>query len=92
MVAIKNMKMPSCCNECPMYQSEDSDYCDITGEWITGEEMERHSNCPLTEVVTCKDCDHCRFELVEGMPYYWCDKDDCVTSEDFYCANGVRRK
>ena len=45
-------------------------------------------DCPLVEIVTCKDCKHCRFELVEGILYYWCDKDDRVTSEDFYCADG----
>ena len=55
MIAI-DMEMPSCCAECPMYQSEDSDYCDITGEWITGEEMKRYKDCPLVEIVTCKDC------------------------------------
>lgn len=58
MIAINDMEMPSCCAECPMYNSDVDDYCDITGEWITGEEMVRHKNCPLVEIVLCKDCKH----------------------------------
>jgi hypothetical protein len=30
-----------------MYQSGDSDYCDITGDLITGKELARADDCPL---------------------------------------------
>lgn len=89
MIAIKDMvEMPKNCNECPY----SCDYCALTGEWVSDTEQIRDKNCPLVEIVTCKDCEHCRFESVEGMPYYWCDKDDRVTSEDYYCADAERRK
>ena len=84
MIAIKDMEMPSCCNECPMYQSEDSDYCDITGAWIKGEEMKRHNDCPLVEIVTCKDCKY----RVEAS----CMKKNCFVYDSFYCKEGERKE
>lgn len=89
MIAIKDMEMPSCCNECPMYQSEDSDYCDITGEWITGEEMIRHPNCPLVEIVTCKDCKHWHDDGIMTT----CDKNiGHGFPKDHFCGDGKRRE
>lgn len=90
MIAIKDVEMPSCCLwDCPLAR-EDGGACQLAG--VRTSDKERPKDCPLTEIVTCKDCDHCRFELVEGIPYYWCDKDDRVTSEDFYCADAERRE
>lgn len=88
MIAIKEMEMPRNCLDCPVrnYRDDEGNRCDLTGLY------NREDCCPLIEIVTCKDCEHCRFELVEGMPYYWCDKDDRVTSEDYYCADGERRE
>lgn len=94
MIAIKGMEMPTSCKKC-MLNNIDSPWfglCRTTGNNVIEYKDSRHPNCPLVEIVTCEDCDHCRFELVEGIPYYWCDKDDRVTSEDYYCADGERRK
>lgn len=89
MIAI-NMEMPKSCAECPMYQSEDSDYCDITGEWITGQEMVRHKNCPLKEIVTCEDCKYC---VMTELGVY-CDRHihRLDTHLDKYCADAERRE
>jgi hypothetical protein len=85
MIAIKGMeKIPETCSDCDLCRGH---ICKITGTDIIANPK---GNCPLVEIVTCKDCDYCRFELVEGIPYYWCDKDNCATSENFYCANGER--
>jgi hypothetical protein len=79
MIAIKGMEeLPKNCAECPMYNSDVDDYCDITGEWITGEEMVRHKDCPLVEIVTCKDC-----------TYDGCAK---AHSPNHWCADGERRE
>lgn len=95
MIAIKEqstgMTMPKSCSEC---QFRANDYvCGLLEcAFSCNHFKERNYNCPLVEIITCKDCDYCRFELVEGIPYYWCDKDNCPTSENFYCANAERRK
>jgi hypothetical protein len=70
----------------------DRKLADLLNDEYIMDTAERDNDCPLVEIVTCKDCDYCRFELVEGIPYYWCDKDNCATSEDFYCADGERRE
>lgn len=87
--------MPTNCAECPMYQSEDSDFCDITGEWITGEEMKRHKDCPLVEIVTCKECKHYKFHGDNG----YCSKrvntdshTDVYREPDYFCKLGERRE
>ena len=90
MIAIKDMEMPSCCNECPMYQSEDSDYCDITGAWIKGEEMKRHNDCPLVEIVSCKDCSIGGMECSISGKY--CIHIGKITEDDFFCKYGERKE
>ncbi len=80
MIAIKGMEeLPKNCAECPMYNSDVDDYCDITGEWITGEEMVRHKDCPLVEIVTCKDCKK---------------RDECFSdiNDRWFCPLGERKE
>ena len=95
MIAIKGMEMPKNCAECPMYNSDVDDYCDITGEWITGEEMIRHPNCPLIEIVTCKDCKYYRSK---GDEYSYCTKRIPFASftecrePNFYCKDAERKE
>lgn len=94
MIAIKDMEISTGCCEfhkdtnlvihCPLYNS-----CD---KRTTVKVNFKPIDCPLVEIVTCKDCVYCRFEVVEGIPYYLCDKDSCATSEDYYCGGGERRK
>ena len=88
--------MPKSCTQCNMTYEDRRlhDICQLNytdvGYHIGNQT--KPVDCPLVEIVTCKDCDHCRFELVEGIPYYWCDKDDRVTSEDFFCKDAERRE
>ena len=103
MIVIKGMEKPKGCQHCMYFRKHlfgagiDYSYSCLLGAteipmpWFRQGE-ERAGDCPLTEIVTCEDCDHCRFELVEGIPYYWCDKDDRVTSEDFFCKDAERRE
>lgn len=89
-MVVIDIKMPKNCVECNNMGLRYSLSCELICSGCAN--CGRHPNCPLVEIVTCKNCDHCRFESVEGIPYYWCDKDDRVTSEDYYCADAERRE
>jgi len=89
MVAIKDMEMPKCCNECP-FRANDYVCRLLDYAFSCNHFKERNYNCPLVEIVTCKDCIYCRADVVEGIEYLWCDKDDYATSENYYCGGGKR--
>ena len=62
MIAIKDMEMPKNCYDCPMHiinchKHGGGSFCTITGDdtdcyW---NRERRDDNCPLAEIVTCKD-------------------------------------
>ncbi len=65
MIAIKGMEVPKNCSECKLC-IEDK-YADMTcallcEDWEENDYNENHrdENCPLVEIVTCKDCKHWR--------------------------------
>lgn len=69
MVAIKGTKMPLCCEVCDFRKSDPYSgevYCSkAIGSNTIIYEKERLENCPLVEIVTCKDCElhgHCTAE------------------------------
>jgi hypothetical protein len=86
MIAVKEMEMPKSCALCERFEGA-CKYTDF-GDYQT----KRNPSCPLVEIVTCKDCKYCEKDMVEGIEYLWCTKDDCGTSEDYYCADGERRE
>lgn len=48
-------------------------------------------NCPLIEIVTCKDCKNCW--CIEGSKNKLCEKHGCMkVSNNFYCADGERKE
>lgn len=101
MIAIKGIN-PKRCKECKFcLRQETNDYGSF-GECLLQKNkrvnclaLSRDDDCPLVEIVTCKDCK------------YW-DKEDgyckpsshtigqvdyiLYTSADFFCENGKRRK
>lgn len=105
MIAI-NKEMPKGCQRCVFFRKHmfgnglDYSYsCALGGTefpmpWIRQME-ERASDCFLTEIVTCKDCEHKVFLASDskGNTTYMCDK-HCknITDEDFYCRDGERKK
>lgn len=105
MVAIKDMEFPKSCTECEMTHEDrySCDLCDFTGSNVTYEIRKnlKHSDCPLVEIVTCKDCKYCEevhYEN-EGEPPYV--KLKCSSTrntrfyrveEDFFCGSGKRRE
>jgi hypothetical protein len=84
MIAI-NMEMPKSCADC-----ERGSICGY------GLGYGRPDDCPLVEIVTCKDCKHWDKEWTPNVPddkeYHYCWMMDCNTSEDFYCADAERRE
>jgi hypothetical protein len=84
MVGIKGMKIPTKCSECHMYKQSGIDvYCGADYVGIDSA-FKKRDNCPLTEIVTCKDCKYW------DEPY--CNLINNFTDGDYYCASAKRRK
>lgn len=79
MIAIKDMEMPKECYVCPLLDDEYG-VCKIIGETKVDMTEERSKNCPLVEIVTCKDCKYYRNSLEHCTQ--WC----MSTTDDFYCG------
>jgi len=98
MIAIKGMEMPTSCKEC-MLNNVDSPWfglCRTTGNNVIEYKDSRHPNCPLVEIVTCKDCKHwdkCSAPRVpDEKEYHYCPMEDFNTAEDYFCAYGERKE
>lgn len=52
---ILNIDMPERCGECSLRASDDfrDDFCIVNGRWS---DDGRPDDCPIVELVTCKDC------------------------------------
>lgn len=109
MIAIKDKEMPNGCQHCMYFRKHlfgnglDYSYSCILGAthfpypWIRQME-ERGSDCPLVEIVTCKDC-----KYYKEIPLNSSDEiiATCKKNKDrnyhflhpnFYCADGERRE
>jgi len=90
MIAIKDMEMPKRCADCDLCRGH---ICKITGTDIVANPK---GNCPLVEIVTCKDCKHWDKGWTPNVPdnkeYHFCLMMHCNTAEDFYCADAERRE
>lgn len=92
MIAIKGIEMPKCCKEC-MLNNVDSPWfglCRTTGNNVIEYKDSRHPNCPLTEIVTCKDCKYC-YQITDAPNVWFCERHNCV-SKNFYCADAERKE
>lgn len=88
MIAIKDMEeMPSCCLwDCPLAR-EDGGACQLAD--VRTSDKERPKDCPLTEIVTCKDCaNHVTGALDEEI----CLKGHELIHENFYCKDEERKE
>lgn len=90
MIAIKDMKMPKSCSECPF---KANDYvCKLLDcAFSCNHFKERNYNCPLVEIVTCQNCIHkdpeynkcdCGHDIIWQLP----------RDNNWYCADGERRE
>ena len=85
MIAI-NIEMPKNCLDCPISHADKIDYyiCGKTGKNVYLYTNEIHHDCPLIEIVTCKDCKHNRNGICPSYRHF--------VDDDFYCANAERRE
>jgi len=99
MVAIKDMEMPKSCRECRLtYPRWDFNIgCKVCNAIIGRHEeygeykTKRHPDCPLVEIITCKDCSHyTEYKALDGITYVGCYKGHSNLSPDFYCADAER--
>lgn len=96
------MEMPTDCKKCPLVGTDGIDKFSpmmCIAIWATKREIKHCvegkilDDCPLVEIVTCKDCKY--FERLT------CRGGQCVcptktyineTTNDFYCVDGERRE
>ena len=93
MLIIKGIEMPKNCIFCPLYVGKKGEgHCAITHKWNATGGLNRLDDCPLAEIVTCKDCKHlCHIEDVPKVLV--CGKHNCQqVSGNFYCADVERRE
>jgi hypothetical protein len=94
MIAIKGMEMPTKCSICPFnayYENLGEYICEYVGKIIDKDERweKKLDDCPLVEIVTCKDCKHWHDDGIMTT----CDKNiGNGFLKDYYCADGKRRE
>ena len=85
MVAI-DMEMPKYCSECSLLLGVSGEQCCV----ITGVPEFRIKDCPLVEIVTCKDCKHCDFD--DSDQTFFCNTYGNIVCSSHFCSNGERRE
>lgn len=97
MIAIKDMEeMPKACTstqeilgdivvaDCPLYN--------VCKHRDTIRTNYKPSDCPLVEIIVCKDCSHyTEYKALDGITYVGCDKGHSNLSPNFYCDDAERR-
>ena len=97
MIAIKDMEIPKSCvstqevlgdievSTCPLYN--------VCKHRDTIRTNYKPSDCPLVEIIICKDCRHyVEYKALDGITYVGCDKGHSNLSPNFYCADAERRE
>lgn len=93
MVGIKCFEMPNSCYDCDLCYDLIS--CSIVGvDWEPrykfDPDKERSKNCPLIEIVECKDCVAWNKTNVTDLAGK-CQRFHKITTDIFFCKAGVRR-
>ena len=71
MIAIPNMEKPKSCWECRLMDGEAN--CLVTDEGISSKQEGSHPDCPLIDIVQCKDCKWGDTGIdEEGKPFWKC--------------------
>lgn len=86
MIAIKSIKnIPRSCIECELLKHGGYCYYKNSPYELNSHDIldERPKDCPLVEIVTCKDCKYC----YENS----CDFDGWGVNDDYFCAKGERK-
>lgn len=89
MLAVKEINIPKNCEECKFcINQKTNDYgsfgeCLLQKSEVNCLRSSRDTDCPLVEIVTCKDCKY-NYEDT-------CDFDGLEVCDDYFCANGKRK-
>ena len=84
MIAIKEMKMPNSCSECNLTTRKTWNYaCSINLKDIDCTETKRPKDCPLVEIVTCKDCKY--WDKETEYCKHWSDR-RCILYSAYRCG------
>jgi len=89
MIALKGIKMPQNCSEC---QFKANDYvCGLLDcAFSCNHFKERNYNCPLVEIVTCKDCKYCDFD--DSDQTFFCNTYGNIVCSSHFCSDAERRE
>lgn len=87
MAMLIDMDMPDTCGNCIF--GIDRKRCPILWRDFSGNPNMRYKDCPLREVVRCKDCK--RYES-DGGALMTCTLNDMITDDDCFCWWGERRE
>ena len=94
MIAVKDMQMPKCCIHCQVFDGEYG-ICNIIGDEPEADLAKgRPEDCPLVEIITCKNCKH-RWKIKDDYGYEgrtFCECTDQVVDDDGFCSKGERRR
>ncbi len=84
-VYIPNETMPKDCYTCFCYETE-FNMCSLTGKRLDDIRL-RQDDCPLIEIVTCRECKWLGVD--DGMPFcYWWLRE---IEPDVFCSYGERK-
>ena len=95
-VMIEGMEMPESCRFCtrqPVCSAYLNQHIKDPSSLYSYGQHERPNDCPLVEIITCKDCLEWgiskEYPDVDGGSY--CSVHRTYTGCDYYCANAERR-
>lgn len=104
MIVIKGMELQTDCKKCPLMATDGLDTLSpmmCFALWATKHKVKHCiegkilDDCPLAEIVTCKDCIHWDKSWISRVQYakeyHYCPMANSNTSEDYFCANAERR-
>lgn len=87
MIAIPNMEKPKGCVNCPVNALA----CELWTE-VANIKAHKHKDCPLIEIVRCKDCKH-RDPEDKKCDSGMLERQGCIfpVDDDYFCKYGERR-
>jgi len=91
MIAIPNMEMSKSCWDCELLSSCKAMPKNPTADEIGIYTVMRLKDCPLIDIVRCKDCKYAKYRL-EGTEYDKCMITQLFVNKSDFCSYGERRK
>lgn len=97
-VIVNGMKMPDCCGSCPLLEYDDyatgkEHHCNALNVAMSWDDLPegRRKDCPLTELIRCKDCIYFTPEK-SGEHWNVCRFYDAPKTADGYCNDAERKE